>query len=211
MNVSRSIFLTLFEFSFQTFSILICRISAEGNPELLNKFNNTSQPSATLSSMAYNNNAPPSQPPIKKLKIPTSALRQQQDDSDSGSSSSAAVNNKKKAAGTTSPTSNLGKTKSRTGAGNKKRTSNLTSEPVSPVAGGDEQSAQTTPKKAKVKQITNGDGVATFECTETNCRKRYKSHNGLQYHQRTAHAKKMDSFEEKVELICLLLYTLVLA
>lgn len=150
--------------------------------------------------MTYNNIAPSSQPPIKKLKIPTSALRQQQqDDSDSGSSSSAAVNNKKKTAGTTSPTSNLGKSKPRTVAGNKKRgTSNLTAEPVSPVAGGEEQSVQTTPRKTKMKIVTNGDGVATIECMEPNCRKRYKSNNGLQYHQRTAHAKKMDSFEEKV-------------
>ncbi|MEO0685424.1 MAG: hypothetical protein AAFY76_10380 [Cyanobacteria bacterium J06649_11] len=76
----------------------------------------------------------------------------------------------------------------------------MTAEPVSPVAGGDEQSVQTTPKKPKAKVVTNGEGMATFECTEANCQKRYKNKNGLQYHQRTAHTKKMDSFEEKVKI-----------
>ena len=79
----------------------------------------------------------------------------------------------------------------------------MTAEPVSPVAGGDEQSVQTTPKKPKAKVVTNGEGMATFECTEANCQKRYKNKNGLQYHQRTAHTKKMDSFEEKVKIFLL--------
>ena len=182
--------------------MVLFRISAEGNPDLLNKFNSSTASTttaATTTTITYNNDAL-SQPPIKKLKIPTSALRQQAvaDDSDSGSSSSA-VNKKK--AGTTSPTTNLAKAKSRTGTGNKKRantTSNLTTEPISPVADETAQQQQTTPKKTKVKIVTNGDALASFECTEPNCRKRYKNKNGLSYHQRTAHTKKMDSFEEKV-------------
>ncbi|XP_066923979.1 nuclear pore complex protein DDB_G0274915-like [Clytia hemisphaerica] len=144
------------------------RVSAEGNSEL-SKFTST-------------------QPPIKKLRIPTSALRQQHDDSDSSGST-------KKKAGTTSPTTS-GKSKSRTGT-SKKRGVTASVEPVSPPP----DDPQTTPKKSKVKPLTNGDAAtATFECPETNCRKRYKNKNGLAYHMEKTHPptpKKAESYEEK--------------
>ena len=157
--------------SFQIFFLApsFFSISAEGNSEL-SKFTST-------------------QPPIKKLRIPTSALRQQHDDSDSSGST-------KKKAGTTSPTTS-GKSKSRTGTG-KKRGGTASVEPVSPPP----DDTQSTPKKSKVKPLTNGDSTsATFECPETNCRKRYKNKNGLAYHMEKTHPptpKKAESFEEKV-------------
>lgn len=154
------------------------RISTEGNSEL-SKFNTP----------IYNN----TQPPIKKLRIPTSTLNQHlADDSDSGSSTSVKKKN------STSPTTpSKSNNKSRTNGGGKKRNAG-THEPTSPIL----EEAHNTPKKTKIKIITNGvksneSSSTSFECPEPNCGKTYKNKSGLAYHQRHQHTKKIESFEEK--------------
>ena len=154
------------------FIVKIFRVPTDGNAEL-NKYNN-------------------SQPPIKKLRIPTSALQQHAEDSDSSSSTST----KKKIAGSISPTTpSKGNNKARSNGG-KKRAVTIQVETV--------DETQITPKKTKLKIVSNGnvgEVSAAFECPEPNCGKKYKNKNGLSYHQRTSHVmKKPENFEEKVYL-----------
>lgn len=128
-----------------------------------------------------------SQPPIKKIKIPTSALSQLAEDSDSGIS--------RKKTGTTSPTT---PSKGKSSRANGKKRSNHEATSPTPIATAEESIAPV--KKNKIKIVQNGSGAAdsTFDCTEPNCGRKYKNKGGLLNHRRIVHSKKQESADEKV-------------